>query len=418
MTPPRLVVLWSLVGAATLGLLASFAGMTAGVLRNRLLHDELRLLAVTLEAEIDPCTQARWQCDESGRPKGAPAVQLGPLGGWWSGPWWWPGPAAVAPLEGESPRRIDVPALAESATQIRDVVLLHTALVAVLTGAVAWAWGPLRTRRRVRRLERALADLAAGRSTRPADREALGAALADTVQALEATRETLVRTERVAALGWFAGGLAHQFGNPLAAARQYLAVLDRRIAAGDPARPPLLRLGEQLERLHRAVEGMLRLARPERIERRPVEVAALVRGILAELAAGLDRPLEAKLEITDDLRLVTDAAALEQILVNLLRNAAEAQPEAVRLEISAALTAGQCRIVIRDHGPGLPAGGPPQLESTKPHGTGLGLPLAQRLAELLGGRLTLGPAIGGRGAEAVLSLPREPAAADAGPKVS
>lgn len=163
---------------------------------------------------------------------------------------------------------------------------------------------------------------------------------------------------------------------------------------------------------------MLRLARPERLERRPVKVATLVREILAELAGGIDRSLEVKLEIADDLRLVTDAAALEQILVNLLRNGAEAQPEAVRFEISATLSGGQCRIVIRDYGPGLPAGDPALLESAKPHGTGLGLPLAQRLAELLGGRLTLGPAPGGQGAEAVLSLPREPAATDAGPSVS
>ncbi len=411
--------LWGAASLATLGLLTTVTGMTATVMQNRLLLNEVRLIRLAFEADLDPCTQPRWTCENAAAaPEGHPAVLLGPLGGWWSGTWWRPGDAVIALHETGAPGRIRVSALAATASQVRDLVVMQSLFVLTVAGAFAWAWGPLRARRRVRRLERSLRDLAAGRETRPTDRDAMGAALGEAVGALAAAREHLLRTERVAALGWFAGGMAHQFGNPLAAARQYAAVLERRLPPTDPSRAVLMRLSEQLDRLHRAVAGMLRLARPERLERRPVALAPLLRRLLAELAAGLDRPFEAQLEVDDDLAPLSDEPALEQIVVNLLRNAAEAQPEAVRIEVRAAVCDGLCRISVRDHGPGLPPGGVRPLGSDKPQGSGIGLPLAQRLADILDGRLMLTDADDGPGAIAVIDLPMGSAAHRHSPDVS
>lgn len=418
MTVVRNGWLWGVAAVSAAGLLAAAAAMTTKVLQNRILLDEIRLVRLAFEAKLDPCSQARWVCEgDAGAPAERPAVLLGPLGGWWSGPWWKPGEAVIALHEAGSPGRMVVPALTVTATQMRDLIVLQTAFVFVVASAAAWAFGPLRTRRRVRRLERSLRDLAAGRDARPTDRAAMGAALGEAVAALAVARADLLRTERVAALGWFAGGMAHQFGNPLAAARQYAAAIERRLPAADPSRPAMARLVEQLERLHRAVEGLLRLARPERLERRPVALSPLLQRLIADTAAGLDRPFEARVDIADGLMPATDEPALEQILVNLLRNAAEAQPEAVRIEVRADALADRCRIVVRDHGPGLPAGGIRLLGSDKAQGSGLGLPLAQRLAEVLGGRLALADADGG-GAEAVLELPLRSAAPAAGSDVS
>jgi signal transduction histidine kinase len=412
-------LLWGAASLLTLGLLTAAAGMTITVLQNRLLLDEVRLIRLAFEADLDPCTQPRWTCDNEGTaPAGRPAVLLGPLGGWWSGPWWYPGEAIIALSDPGSPGRIRAANLAATAAQVRDLVMLQSAFVLIVAGAIAWAWGPLRARRRVRRLERSLRDLAAGRDTRATDRDAMGAALGEAVAALAAARDRLLRTERVAALGWFAGGMAHQFGNPLAAARQYAAVLERRLSPDDPSHVAAVRLSEQLDRLHRAVEGMLRLARPERLERRPVALAALLRRLIAELGAGLDRPFAARLEIDDNLAPLSDAPALEQIVVNLLRNAAEAQPEDVRIEVGAVVVDGRCLISLRDYGPGLPPGGVQPLGSDKAQGSGLGLPLAQRLAELLDGRLTLADAPDGPGALAVIDLPVGPAAKRPVPDVS
>ena len=107
----------------------------------------------------------------------------------------------------------------------------------------------------------------------------------------------------------------------------------------------------------------------------------------------------------------TDAVRLEQILVNLLSNAVRHSPEGASVLLQVMLEADVVRFAVIDHGPGVPSEIRDRIfepfERFDPqtgHGTGLGLPVSRRLAEALGGSLTVEETKGG-GASFILKIP-------------
>ncbi len=113
-----------------------------------------------------------------------------------------------------------------------------------------------------------------------------------------------------------------------------------------------------------------------------------------------------------DLR--TDPVRLEQILVNLLSNAVRHSPEEGTVSVQVEPQPAAVAFRVSDHGPGIPAELQERIfepfERFDPHsglGTGLGLPVSRRLAEVLGGRLTVESVVG-RGTTFTLSLPLTP----------
>jgi len=150
---------------------------------------------------------------------------------------------------------------------------------------------------------------------------------------------------------------------------------------------------------------------------RPVIRAVEVRGALQHAMTTNEPAATAK-----RLRLVlhadgapatipTDPVRLEQILVNLLSNAIRHSPDGAGVEVTAAHQSGHTMIAVVDHGPGVPAELRDRIfepfERFDPHsglGTGLGLPVSRRLAEALGGTLTVEETAGG-GATFILKIP-------------
>ncbi|HYT71688.1 MAG TPA: GAF domain-containing sensor histidine kinase [Gemmatimonadales bacterium] len=152
---------------------------------------------------------------------------------------------------------------------------------------------------------------------------------------------------------------------------------------------------------------------------REVEIEAAVQRAMA----GVRPAAEAKrVVLTGQTRngaatLRTDPVRLEQILVNLLSNAVRHSPEGDTVAVQAEAVGSGVSFSVVDHGPGVP----PELQSRifepferfDPHsglGTGLGLPVSRRLADVLGGRLSVQSAPG-RGATFTLTLPLRPAEA-------
>jgi signal transduction histidine kinase len=213
--------------------------------------------------------------------------------------------------------------------------------------------------------------------------------------------------ERLAALGGMAGGLLHELGNPLAALTMYLDLLRPLAPAGegeellDRARREDLRVQEFLEDF-RVFAGLGRL----RVER--VELAALVEAAAEPLSwpAEIARTIEGGGVVAADPRLLAHAVR------NLLRNAAEAIPDGGRVVVELAVDESEARLTVADSGPGLDAAALDRtldpFHTTKPHGTGLGLLIARRVAELHGGSLE---AESRPGAGARFTLRLRPAAA-------
>jgi two-component system, NtrC family, sensor kinase len=231
--------------------------------------------------------------------------------------------------------------------------------------------------------------------------------LTDTNRSLAQARESLLRAERLAAVGRLAAGLAHEIGNPLGAVCGYAEVARARLPADahPDLRDALARIAEASARIDRILRELLDFARPAPARVGEVHLEAVVEAAL-RLARVQPRfrAVEAVLVIPTDLPPVRgDEGRLAQVLLNLLLNAGDAMKGGGRVEIVATIDGpGAVDIAVADQGPGIAPENLPRLFepffSTKGpgEGTGLGLATSLRMAEEMGGTLSAanGPAGG------------------------
>jgi two-component system, NtrC family, nitrogen regulation sensor histidine kinase NtrY len=213
--------------------------------------------------------------------------------------------------------------------------------------------------------------------------------------------------------------LGHEINNSLAPIKSIAGSL--RSMAERTARPhdweQDLRSGLQViegrsESLARFMGAYAKLARLPRPRFAPLQVEAWVRRV-----AALETRLEVAVETGPPVVVAADGDQLDQLLINVVRNAADAALETgggVRVGWRA--VAGVVEVTVDDDGPGLPDPGNLFVPffTTKASGTGIGLVLSRQIAEAHGGELVLAPRPGGQGARACLRLPLGPlmAAAD------
>lgn len=386
---PRAVFL---VAAALLylGFVVVAAVVAVDAVRNRQILDELALYTELVAAGTDVCAVDGWRCGGD-VPSSRPAVRHENAAAWWLDGVWASGEGllrAVGP--DETPVVVRSERLVESVAMVRDVVLASVLTVAGFGGALLLGIGPMRMRRRLRRYERSLrAYRRQGIEGIEEQSDPLAIALRETVDELGRTQEALLRAERMATLGYFSGGIAHQIGNPLSAARQFAEVATSRLPPDSEEQRIVERVQGQLDRIDRAVEGLMRFARPERLEPERIDLDRYLRRLVEEAETGWASHATITLETGRGLSVVSDPLALEQVLLNLLRNAVEIQPTEPRVRLLAESVPGGVMVAVEDRGPGFPEGFRPDvpLMTGKAGGTGLGLALAARLAELLGGRI-------------------------------
>lgn len=232
------------------------------------------------------------------------------------------------------------------------------------------------------------------------------------VRAVAATRERLLTSERLAAIGKLSAHVTHEVRNPLSSIALNLELLEDEIPAEQrEARALLAAIGQEVQRLTVLSAQYLSMARQNDPEFTETDVAETVRGALEFLRRDLERHgVVVELGIEGQLpHAFVDVGQLRQALLNLLRNAREAMPGGGRVKVevyrpSPAFLA----IAVEDSGPGIE---PSQAErlfdpffTTKEHGTGLGLAVTRQIAEAHGGTLRYERAEG-RGARFVLALP-------------
>jgi signal transduction histidine kinase len=223
----------------------------------------------------------------------------------------------------------------------------------------------------------------------------------------------LLDAERLAGLGQMSAQIAHELRNPLNAidgAAQYLA---RRLA-GDPEVAEYAGLiGDEVQRVNRFVSELLHVARPTEPVLAPSSVNKVVKEAAQKAALARGLPAEAvRLELSRDLPpLDLDAPMISEALVNLLGNAFDAgggEPPAVATRAESAGGEGAVLVEVLDRGCGIPEDRLDEVRrpfvTAKAQGTGLGLVIVQRAAELHRARFTLARREGG-GTAAALSFP-------------
>jgi len=229
----------------------------------------------------------------------------------------------------------------------------------------------------------------------------------------ETQARLLAESERIGTM--LLNSVSHELRTPLAAISSVASGLH---AAGplNPAQESLtVELDEATRRLNRLVQNLLDLSRLEAGHLRTNadwhDLRDLLRAAQQNLGRSLDRH-EIKVDVPGDLPPVKlDAVLTEQILVNLLGNAAVHTPAGTRIEFQARREAGQLVLQVRDHGPGLPPGDPQRLfdrfqrgQAAVAGGTGIGLSLVKGFAEAQGGSVRAENHAGG-GAMFTVKLP-------------
>ena len=203
----------------------------------------------------------------------------------------------------------------------------------------------------------------------------------------------LLEGERLAIVGEMASAVAHSIRNPLSSIRTSVELaLDR-----DPGefQEPANDIMAEVDKIEAWLRELLAFTRPGSIRREPVDVNAVVRTTLESVNAQLVRKqLAAAATLPEPPpTAMADLSLLQQVLQSIVTNALDALPEGGRLEVKTASADGRVSIVVHDHGPGISSENLEQVFkpffTTKPLGVGLGLPLARRLVERMGGTLDL-----------------------------
>ncbi|HET6585953.1 MAG TPA: ATP-binding protein, partial [Nannocystaceae bacterium] len=210
-----------------------------------------------------------------------------------------------------------------------------------------------------------------------------------------AVYEARKERDRLAALGEMAAGLAHEIRNPLGAIKGAVQVMESlEDRAGPQAAEFLDVIVEEVDRLNRVVSQFLTYSRPFKGEYGPVDVATVIAGTVRLLPEVVRERVA--VHVAGELpRIRGDADALRQVLHNLVLNALDATAgmtdPAPHIEIAAfvrnrgLLRGDAVALEVRDNGPGLSAKTMTNLfvpfHTTKTGGTGLGLPISQRIVE-------------------------------------
>jgi two-component system nitrogen regulation sensor histidine kinase GlnL len=218
-----------------------------------------------------------------------------------------------------------------------------------------------------------------------------------------------------------AAGLAHEIRNPLAGLQGSAELLAREAEEG--TREYAQVIAREAKRVDGLVRELLDLARPARIQLGPVNIHDVLRDVivLARGIPGASRVLFTERYDPSLPPVLGDAEKLMQVVLNVVRNALDAVADvpdkhviletavaSVRVRSEGGRTRPLARVSIVDSGPGIPLSMLTRIwtpfATSKPQGTGLGLPICQRIVHAHGGRIEVKNRAGA-GAEVVIHLP-------------
>jgi signal transduction histidine kinase len=220
------------------------------------------------------------------------------------------------------------------------------------------------------------------------------------VAAIRKARADLVHAERLATIGKMAAHITHEVRNPLSSISLNLELLEEELG-GAGSREERVQLvaaiQREVERLSQIAEQYLSVVREPRLRLARESPEDLVRELVAFVRPELERAgIKCVLEVAPGLpKIDLDEAQLRQALLNLIRNAREAQPKGGEVAVRVAAEVGEVILCVEDDGPGVPAELAGSIfdpfYTTKQRGTGLGLAVTRSIVEAHGGTIRCEP---------------------------
>lgn len=267
-------------------------------------------------------------------------------------------------------------------------------------------------------------------------------ALRETHDELKRTQQQLLQSEKMASLGRLVAGVAHELNNPISfvlgnvhAMRRYTTRFKQYLDAmhAGVSHVSLATLREQLridhilsdlaplldgaiegaERTRDIVDGLKRFSATDRNENVKFNMTEIIERSVHWVTRATPAKFRVKIRLPDDLPVTGSPGQMQQVIINLIQNAADATDHQAEplLEVSAREENGEIIVLFRDNGPGIATDALDKMfdpfYTTKPvgKGTGLGLSISYGIIERHGGKLSVGNLQHG-GAEFVLRLPR------------
>ncbi|MFQ5415414.1 MAG: sensor histidine kinase [Myxococcota bacterium] len=218
---------------------------------------------------------------------------------------------------------------------------------------------------------------------------------ARSVRDLHRAQETLMRTERLAAIGEFAGSVAHGIRNPLAGIRAAAQVASESVGPG-PLGEGLAGILSEADRLEHRVRTLLDFSRPFQPEPETTDIGDLLRATHRAISTRAEEQgVAVDVELPDEpVRISTDSNYLEEVVLELAGNALNAMPAGGRLTLRAdRADSGGASITVIDTGTGVPPGVRDRIFelffTTRSDGTGMGLAMVKKNVEQLGGSVQI-----------------------------
>jgi signal transduction histidine kinase len=240
---------------------------------------------------------------------------------------------------------------------------------------------------RNRERERLLAQISGFNDELRSQVEAAKRELSASNQALLRMQQQMICSERLAVAGQMAASLAHEIGTPLNAISGHLQLLAQDHPQHHDTQRRVQVITKQLESIVGIVRRLLKWAHKKQLRFRPADLNLMMREILTLVSPVLEqRSIAVSTDLTNGLPPVSvDRDGLNQVFLNLINNSLDAMPEGGRLEISTRLDRenGMVELIFRDTGLGIDSISMEHIFdpmwTTKPSGSGFGLPIAREL---------------------------------------